>query len=105
MTKLLDHWIQHNDHHIGDYHKWANEARDNGQAEVANLLDAAGILAHEEVQIWNVTQGTRLATYALEGPRGLLRPLGVTVDAAAPDREVRDWEAERWLPASKCTGS
>ena len=36
----------------------------------ANLLDAAGILEHEEVQIWNVTQGTRLATYALEGPRG-----------------------------------
>ena len=36
----------------------------------ANLLDAAGILQHEEVQIWNVTQGTRLTTYALEGPRG-----------------------------------
>jgi aspartate 1-decarboxylase len=36
----------------------------------ANLLDAAGILQHEEVQIWNITQGTRLATYALEGPRG-----------------------------------
>jgi len=36
----------------------------------ADLLDAAGILQHEEVQIWNITQGTRLATYALEGPRG-----------------------------------
>jgi len=36
----------------------------------ADLLDAAGILEHEEVHIWNVTQGTRLATYALEGPRG-----------------------------------
>ena len=36
----------------------------------ANLLDAAGILQHEEVHIWNITQGTRLATYALEGPRG-----------------------------------
>ncbi len=35
-----------------------------------DLLDAAGILAHEEVQIWNVTNGNRLATYALEGPRG-----------------------------------
>ena len=34
------------------------------------LLDAAGILEHEEVQIWNITQGTRLATYALQGPRG-----------------------------------
>lgn len=36
----------------------------------ADLLDAAGILEHEEVAIWNVTQGTRLMTYALEGPRG-----------------------------------
>ena len=35
-----------------------------------DLLDAAGILPHEEVQIWNVTNGNRLATYALEGPRG-----------------------------------
>ncbi len=35
-----------------------------------DLLDAAGILEHEEVQIWNVTNGNRLATYALDGPRG-----------------------------------
>ncbi|MEZ5267140.1 MAG: aspartate 1-decarboxylase [Microthrixaceae bacterium] len=35
-----------------------------------DLLDAAGILPHEEVQIWKVTNGNRLATYALEGPRG-----------------------------------
>jgi aspartate 1-decarboxylase len=36
----------------------------------ADLLDAAGILEHEEVHIWNVTRGTRLVTYALRGPRG-----------------------------------
>ena len=36
----------------------------------ADLLDAAGILPHEEVHIWNVTRGTRLTTYALQGPRG-----------------------------------
>jgi aspartate 1-decarboxylase len=36
----------------------------------ADLLDAADILPYEEVQIWNVTRGSRLATYALEGPRG-----------------------------------
>lgn len=35
-----------------------------------DLLDAAGILENEEVQIWNVTRGSRLATYALRGPRG-----------------------------------
>lgn len=33
------------------------------------LMDAAGILEHEEVHIWNVTRGTRLMTYALRGPR------------------------------------
>lgn len=36
----------------------------------ANLLDAANILPYESVHIWNVTRGTRLMTYALEGPRG-----------------------------------
>jgi len=36
----------------------------------ADLLDAAGILPFEAVHIWNATRGTRLMTYALEGPRG-----------------------------------
>lgn len=35
-----------------------------------DLMDAAGILEHEEVHIWNVTRGSRLATYALRGPSG-----------------------------------
>jgi aspartate 1-decarboxylase len=35
-----------------------------------DLLDAAGILPYEAVHIWNVTRGSRLLTYALEGPRG-----------------------------------
>ena len=34
------------------------------------LMDAAGMLEHEQVHIWNVTRGTRLQTYALRGPRG-----------------------------------
>jgi aspartate 1-decarboxylase len=36
----------------------------------AELLEAAGILPYEAVHIWNVTRGSRLITYALEGPRG-----------------------------------
>jgi aspartate 1-decarboxylase len=32
------------------------------------LLQAADILPYEAVHIWNVTRGTRLVTYALEGP-------------------------------------
>jgi hypothetical protein len=44
LAKLLDHWIEHNDHHIGDYRKWAAQARENDQAAVADLLDAAAEL-------------------------------------------------------------
>lgn len=36
----------------------------------ADLLDAAGILEWEEVQVWDVSNGARLATYAIAGPRG-----------------------------------
>jgi aspartate 1-decarboxylase len=36
----------------------------------ADLLDTAGILEWEEVHIWDVTNGARLATYAIAGPRG-----------------------------------
>jgi aspartate 1-decarboxylase len=36
----------------------------------SDLLEAAGILEHEEVHIWDVTNGNRLATYALVGPAG-----------------------------------
>ncbi len=35
-----------------------------------DLLTAAGILPYERVEIYNVTRGTRLATYALEGEPG-----------------------------------
>ncbi len=36
----------------------------------ADLLEAADIRPYEAVHIWNVTNGSRLITYALEGPRG-----------------------------------
>ncbi|MBN2405868.1 MAG: aspartate 1-decarboxylase [Coriobacteriia bacterium] len=35
-----------------------------------DLLDAAGIIPNEAVDIWDVTSGARLTTYALAGPRG-----------------------------------
>jgi aspartate 1-decarboxylase len=35
-----------------------------------DLLDAADILPFEEVQVWNVTSGSRFRTYAMEGERG-----------------------------------
>jgi aspartate 1-decarboxylase len=33
----------------------------------AALMEAADILPHEEVHVWNVTRGTRLTTYAIAG--------------------------------------
>lgn len=35
-----------------------------------DLMKAADIVPYEKVAIWNVTRGTRLETYALEGPSG-----------------------------------
>src|SRR5438105_14002134 len=36
----------------------------------STLLQAADILPHEEVHVWNVTRGTRLRTYAIAGEPG-----------------------------------
>ncbi len=35
-----------------------------------DLLDASGILIHERVEVYDVTNGSRFATYAIEGERG-----------------------------------
>jgi len=35
-----------------------------------NLLEAAHILPHEHVHIWDVTNGNRFETYTLPAPRG-----------------------------------
>lgn len=73
-----------------------------------DLLDAANILPFEAVHIWNVTRGTRLVTYALEGPRGsgavcvngaaahLNRPGDLVILATFADMEAE--EARRHKP-------
>ena len=35
-----------------------------------NLLDAAGILEYEQIQLYNVDNGERFTTYAIAGERG-----------------------------------
>lgn len=35
-----------------------------------DLLELADIIPHEAVEVWNITQGTRLTTYALAAPAG-----------------------------------
>lgn len=73
-----------------------------------NLLRAADIIANEKVAIWNVTQGTRLETYALEGEPGsgvicingaaahLNKPGDLVIIATFA--EVEDSEARAWKP-------
>jgi aspartate 1-decarboxylase len=75
----------------------------------ADLLDAADILEHESVWIWDVDSGARLQTYTIAGPRGS----GVVcVNGAAAhlvkagDRviianfvEVEDAECSTWTPS------
>jgi aspartate 1-decarboxylase len=36
----------------------------------ADLLEAAEILPYEQIHVWDVSNGARLVTYALPGPRG-----------------------------------
>lgn len=49
----------------------ATDLHYEGSIEIdLDILDAANILPFEKVDIWNVTNGQRLTTYALEGARG-----------------------------------
>ena len=45
------------------------------------LLDASGILPHEQVDVLNITNGQRFTTYAIAAPRGS-RVIGVNGAAA-----------------------
>jgi len=72
------------------------------------LLRAADILPFEKVAVWNVTQGTRLETYALEGAAGsgvicingaaahLNKPGDLVIIATFA--EVEEQEARNWKP-------
>jgi aspartate 1-decarboxylase len=46
-----------------------------------DLLDRSGILPHEQIDIWNVTNGARITTYAIETPRSS-KTIGVNGAAA-----------------------
>ncbi len=73
-----------------------------------NLLEAADILEHEAVHVWNVTRGTRFMTYALKAPRGsgIICVNGAAAHLARPtDKviiatfcEVEEADARRYVP-------
>ena len=73
----------------------------------ADLLDAADIRPFEQVHVWDVTNGTRLVTYALVGDRGtgivrvngagahLIKPGDIVIIATFTtlrDRQLRQFE-------------
>lgn len=75
----------------------------------STLLESAGILPFERVEVYNVTRGTRFATYAIAGPAGA-GDIGVNGAAAHLARRddlviVAAWarmspeEARRHVPA------
>lgn len=73
-----------------------------------DLLERADILPHEQVDVWNVSNGERFQTYALEGPRGsgIICINGAAAHRARPDDLViiaafttmSDAEARTWQP-------
>ncbi len=52
------------------------------------LLEASGILPYEKVQVVNVNNGSRLETYAIPGPSGMVKMNGPAARSAAPGDEV-----------------
>jgi aspartate 1-decarboxylase len=74
----------------------------------ADLLEAAGILANEAVEIWDATNGSRLTTYAIPGPSGsgVVCVNGAAAHLVAPGDLViiasfvtlNDAEAHMWEP-------
>ena len=72
------------------------------------LMDAAGMLEHEQVHIWNVTRGTRLVTYTLRGEdgSGIICINGAAAHLMSPGdkvilatfAEVHAEDAKAWKP-------
>jgi aspartate 1-decarboxylase len=87
----------------------ANLAYEGSVTIDAGLMRAADILPYERVQIWDVTSGSRLETYALEGEPGSgvvcvngaaahhVRPGDVVIIATFAEAES-EAEARAWKP-------
>ena len=72
-----------------------------------DLMDAADLISHERVDIWDITNGSRLSTYVIAGERGsgtigingaaahLVKPGDHVIIASfvqMEDAEAQDWE-------------
>jgi hypothetical protein len=43
-ARLLEHWIHHNNDHLGGYRRWASEFRTHHFSEIAELLESVADL-------------------------------------------------------------
>ena len=41
ISKILDHWVKHNDDHTATYRDWAGKAKDGEMPQVAGLIEEA----------------------------------------------------------------
>ncbi len=80
----------------------------NGSISICHkLMDAAGIMEHEMVHVWNITSGTRLQTYALRSEEeGVICINGAAAHLVDVDdlvilctfAEMEEEEARNWEP-------
>jgi hypothetical protein len=61
LSKLLQHWIHHNEDHVANYLDWADKAAAMGLEETARHLRSAGDLTHA------VSREFEAAAKALDG--------------------------------------
>ncbi len=80
-----------------------------GSIEIdSSLIEAAGIVPFEQVDIWNITNGERFSTYALSAPRGsgTVAINGAAARKVQPGDEIiitafvsmSEKEAQSWKP-------
>ncbi len=80
-----------------------------GSIEIdSSLMEAAGILPFEQVDIWNMTNGERFSTYALTAPRGsgTIAINGAAARKVQPGDEIiitaftwmNEKQAQQWKP-------
>ena len=50
ISKLFDHWLQHNQSHAGTYREWGNKAREAGLTETADRLEEIAALTDQVSQ-------------------------------------------------------
>jgi aspartate 1-decarboxylase len=70
------------------------------------LLDAAGILVHEQVDVLNITNGNRFTTYTIAGAKGEIQINGAAAHLAqAGDlviivayAQMKEIDAKSWKP-------